>query len=383
MLKLWMQRALLLFAGFLASLFLAEIALRIWTPASLEYKSVRQSDPVLHHKFNPSSHCVYRTAEFDVEVRVNSMGLRDREYEPSEIDSAYRIVVLGDSFTEGIGVPMESTCAKRLETGLNALHPERRCVVFNFGIAGYSPILEYLQLKQKGISLHPHLVILSYDMTDVQEDFLYGEDAEFTAEGIPVKVHPSLPDFGRKSCFPRGVLKTYLQENLFTYSLFATFIAQTRPPLPFERGNIRSSRFVHTVDSVEGPWHEHFARSQSYVKLISDLCSREGAQFLLVVFPRGHQVNSREWIEGRKAWGLDSAVISSAIFKSLAMFAGREGIQYLDMTQTFRDRSHGDLYFPVDGHWTAAGHKVAADTLLSFLIGSSWLKKPWPAAVLK
>ena len=363
----WIQRILLVLFGLIFSLLLSEVCLRIWTPSSLLYKQVRQSDPILHHSFKPSAWYIERKEEFEVEVRTNSLGLRDREY-GQEIAGAFRIIVLGDSFTEGVGVDLDSTYPKQLEDALNVLSGNHKFVVFNFGIAGYSPILEYLILEQKGMALHPDLVILSYDMTDVQEDVLYAEDAVFDSTGAPIRVNPSLPDFGQATRFPRGAFKTFLQENLFTYPLVVNAFERTNTPSLLERGNIHASRFTHTIDSTAEPWKQYFDQSESYVKLIHHLCSRNNIRFLLSVFPRGHQVNALEWVEGRKYWGLDSTVVNSAIFSSLAHFAQMEGMHYLDMTLAFRSRSHGELYYPVDGHWTAAGHRVAADTLLRFLL---------------
>src|SRR5260370_25208553 len=50
-----------------------------------------------------------------VTVATNSRGLRDREFEGARTEGVVRIVMLGDSLTEGWAVPVEDTFAKRVE----------------------------------------------------------------------------------------------------------------------------------------------------------------------------------------------------------------------------------------------------------------------------
>jgi hypothetical protein len=369
--KAIMKRLGLLLSGLVASILIAEVALRIWSPEFISYKAVRQSDPVFHHALRPNASYIHRTPEFAVEVKTNSMGLRDNEYVKAS-GREFRIIVLGDSFTEGLGVPLDSCFVKRLERRLNAeCDHETRFAVFNFGVKGYSPIIEYLYLKDKGLALNPQLVILCYDMTDVQEDFLYGEDAEFDSTGAPIRVNPTMPDFGLPNWFPRGRFQTFYQEYSYIYAALQPLIQRMKPKPLYELGNIYAGRYMHTVDSTSERWETYFRKTQSYVGLIARMCRSGNIPFVLATYPCGHQVSSREWTSGRKFWGLESKVYNSAIFGSMLKFATHDTIPYLDMTATFRRRSNGWLYYPEDGHWTPAGHAVAADTLIQFLLSNN------------
>jgi hypothetical protein len=358
----------LVVVGFVGAVALAEVGLRVWTPDILAYKAVRRADDLLHHSLIPSSRYIARNPDFSVEVRTNSMGFRDREH-IQDPPRAFKIVVLGDSFVEGHGVPAESCFVSRLETKLKTEESIRGSVVvvFNFGIAGYSPLLEYLLLKHRGLPLKPDLVILCYDMSDVQEDVLYARDAEFDSSGAPLKVNPSWPSFGTVATLPRGMFKTYLQEYSYVYSVLAAFVNSVKPATTVKAGDIDASRYAHTVDSVAGSWQVFFDQSQLYVRMIHELCMSRGITFVLATHPRGHQVNRYEWADGRKYSGLDSSTPNSAIFRSLQVFAKGQSMPFLDMTLAFRAHSKGDLFFPYDGHWTSSGHAVAADTLYDFL----------------
>lgn len=365
--KIWLLTACLFLLSVTAALLLAEVLLRSHPPDLIAYRNVRVPDPILHHKLNPSSSHIHRDAEYTVEVRTNSLGMRDREYVPSP-GPEVRILVLGDSFTEGYGVPVESCFVKVLERKLNEQgDAPTRVKVFNAGVAGYSPLLEYLYLKRKGLSLLPHLVVLCYDMNDVQEDAIYSENATFDSTGIPLTVSPALVPSGRMGFFPSGRVKTFLNLYSYVYITLRTFVGTVVDLPGFDPNNVRGNHFLHTLDSTGHRWDEDFERSERYVELAFNLCRARGIPFLLVVYPRGNQVSPLEWSEGRKHWNLESTQYNSVIFRSLRSFADRKRIPYLDMTGAFRRASAGDLYFSLDDHWTVKGHKVAADTLYQFI----------------
>jgi hypothetical protein len=355
-------------SGFCIALIFIEVALRIWTPESLAYKSVRSSDPVRHHKLEPSRQYIVRTKEFTTRFATNSLGLRDNEWNRDA--KSKRVIVLGDSFVEGVGVEVGDGVVQQLEVRLNnQSRNSARYEVFNFGIAGYSPILEYLYLKETGIALKPDLVILCYDMTDVQEDYGYAEDAEFDSDGVPIRVHPSWPSFGGTTRFPRSQFKTFIQENSYFYTLISDVLRNTSERrVEAREGDIHSGRYAHTLDSTAEKWKKYFEVSKFYVKLIAELCRTNNTIFVLSVHPRGHQVSENEWRIGRTHEGIGDGVYESAIFSSLEHFARKFGIPFLNMTKAFKGKSRGDLYYQLDGHWTARGNSVAADTLFEFLI---------------
>lgn len=363
----WLVNGSLLGGSCLFCLLAAEIALRLFTPEAISYRNVRVSDPVLHHRLRPSAKYTLRGPDFREEVKTNSLGMRDYEYaEPSGPET--RILVLGDSYTEGYGVPAESCFVKILERKFNQeSHAGVRTRVFNGGIAGYSPLLEFLYLKEVGLRLHPDLVVMCYDMTDVQEDAIYSESATFDSTGTPVRVSPSTPSFGRAGILPEGRLKTLLTEYSYVYLTLKTYLSGTVAGGALDANDFRVNRYLHTVDSTGNRWEPLFERSQSYIALTDSLCRANRIAFLLSVHPTGHQVNSLEWAEGRKYWGLEARTYNSVIFRSLKSFAQRKGIPFVDMTDTFRRKSTGDLYFPNDGHWTPKGHRVVADTLYQFI----------------
>ena len=74
---------------------------------------------------------------------------------------------------------------------------------------------------------------------------------------------------------------------------------------------------------------------------------------------------------------IDDRVVRDTVFQDrLAQFARKEKIAYVDLLPAMRKRISSRLYYEQDGHWTAAGHDIAARTIaerLSELMpGANW-----------
>jgi len=102
-----------------------------------------------------------------VDVRVNSVGMRDDEPLPGDDPERVRIVVLGDSTTFGFGVANGETYSDVLETYLN--ERARTGLVYevlNMGVVGYSTLNEAVVLEEKALLYDPDLVIVGYNLND-------------------------------------------------------------------------------------------------------------------------------------------------------------------------------------------------------------------------
>ena len=134
-----------------------EVALRIWGPDVLamgnQYVFYR-FDPVLGWSNLPGASGQFSRLEFSYPVHINSVGMWDREVAAKRSDE-FRVAVLGDSFTWGIGVPY---CQRYTEV-VEAINPKINAL--NFGVAGYSPIQYLLELDQV-LAFKPDYVVLAF-----------------------------------------------------------------------------------------------------------------------------------------------------------------------------------------------------------------------------
>lgn len=116
-----------------------------------------QYDPELFYRLSPGE-CSFRNREFDVINRVNSMGLRDDE----QSLVAPSIIMLGDSYTMGWGIPQEETFPDLLEEQLDMR-------VLNAGISSFGTAREVKLLRELNRTNLRYLII-QYHPNDFEEN---------------------------------------------------------------------------------------------------------------------------------------------------------------------------------------------------------------------
>jgi hypothetical protein len=153
-----MRRKLaLLVVGLGAAFGIAEVGWRIgeafgWV-GSVVPRAVGQFDPYLGWSLKRGAIAVSKRTGSAVEYRINSKGLRDDEHAYEKPGGIFRIVLVGDSNTFGVGVPIEQHFSTLLERSFRA--PE----VINLGVSGYGVDQAFLRLQIEGFKYAPDLVI--------------------------------------------------------------------------------------------------------------------------------------------------------------------------------------------------------------------------------
>jgi lysophospholipase L1-like esterase len=100
--------------------------------------------------------------------QINAQGCRGSEWD--DLDSCdYRILVVGDSFTEGILVSEDQTFCLLLERKLREAS-DRPVLVANAGVIGYSTEQELYTIEELAPQLRPQLVVLCFYANDVHSD---------------------------------------------------------------------------------------------------------------------------------------------------------------------------------------------------------------------
>jgi hypothetical protein len=98
-------------------------------------------------------------------VRRNSLGFRDDEPAPGDIEGLYRIAFIGDSFAFGQGIPESLRMSDLVESRLRS--KGGRIEVRNFGDPGINTADEVRVLQQVLSKYHPHFVLLQWYVNDV------------------------------------------------------------------------------------------------------------------------------------------------------------------------------------------------------------------------
>src|SRR5439155_23291995 len=316
-------RLLAVAVGLLIALVIAEIALRFRRPG--EHRSLT-ADAVLHHRLKPN----LRTRVAGTEFNTNALGLRDREIVRPKPPSVFRVLLQGDSFTEGGGLPVEMTVAKRVEAALNGHGCRTTVEVVNAGVASYSPILEYLQLKHVSLALQPDLVVLNFDMTDVHDDWVRTAVARLDADGLPVAVPGDrrleaallIPLVWKPAVFrfldpiERGMNRLVAYQELRRSGIGQNLLGPLR--LTPERaailgleGDPQYDLEAITRDQDSPKLRAAWRLTERYIAATNRMARGHGAAFALVVYPHAQQVAADASPEGRRRHALGPGLFGS------------------------------------------------------------------------
>lgn len=133
-------------------------------------EAVIQLHPYTGFGHLPNNHVTCRQEGYSRSV-FNSLGARDWEPIKPKTKGVTRIVMMGDSVTEAIGVPSNLAFGKLLQTILNKKAKREKFEVLNFGSGGYGTLQEYYHYLVKIRAQKPDVVVLGFHQGDVDDNF--------------------------------------------------------------------------------------------------------------------------------------------------------------------------------------------------------------------
>jgi hypothetical protein len=156
----WLAPLSLILGGTGVAVLILEVVLRL---ADISYPYFYIPDPYTGHAHKPHAEGWWKK-EGLAYIRINSAGFRDREHAKEKAPGAFRIVILGDSYSEALQVPIEQTYWALLEQDLQRCQPlaGRPIEVLNLGVSGYGTAQELLMLRHRGWDYSPDLVLLAF-----------------------------------------------------------------------------------------------------------------------------------------------------------------------------------------------------------------------------
>jgi hypothetical protein len=131
------------------------------------------ADPLIGHEHRPGTHSFLMGAE----ITINSQGLRDREIPLARTPGTDRIMMLGDSFILGWGVPFDDIIAKRMERRFAA--EGKKVEVISAGVGNYNTTMEAEYYLTRGFKFHPDVLVLNYVVNDAEPIPSYKDNGFF------------------------------------------------------------------------------------------------------------------------------------------------------------------------------------------------------------
>jgi len=161
----------LLFGSLILALLCTEITFRIWDHYDPIFRPEYLKDSIKFVREEERVYSPYQPGSTGMThgnpVRINNLGFRGRDVSLQKPPGTFRILVLGDSFTMGVGIAEEETFPLVLEGQLKKRYPDRDIEVVNLGISGVGTIGEANLLSRIGPLLDPDLVLVGFVQNDL------------------------------------------------------------------------------------------------------------------------------------------------------------------------------------------------------------------------
>lgn len=327
-------------------------------------------------------------------VRINQAGMRDRWRPVQKAPGAFRIAVLGDSFAEAVQVPIQQAFWFILENELNGCDPfqGRKVEVLNFGVSGYSTAQELLTLRHHVWAYQPDLVLLAFfHGNDVAENSRALDDDPlrpyFVYRGDELVLDASF----RQSPSYRFRTAWYgrLGFGLLDHSRLLQAIDRASDVLGVWYGQWKAHRKIDAGTPTEPgvdtriyqepqdlAWQVAWRVTEGLIQDMHEEVSARGTDFLVVTLTTGAQVHPdprfREHFQ--RQLGVADLFYPEQRIQELGKRAGFRVINLAPTMQLFATFSgvwlHGfENSRPGVGHWNAAGHHFAANTIAEALCG--------------
>lgn len=298
------------------------------------------------------------TPTYRCDLRLDDRGFRN----PRDLASA-DVVVLGDSFIEGLQVEPSQLMTSRLAGRLNV-------TVANLGRTGYGPQQELGVLRRDGLALRPAVCVWSfYEGNDLQDLAAYPAQRDQACR--------ALRESARKTFYARTFARNALAftirnwlrpESMRPAALFAGRFADGS-------GRTRSVYFscgVHEGAGLPGAPRGESVELAAFGSILAEasaLCGRDGVELIVAFVPAKFRVYGDLCTFAADSPCRNYRVddLPQAVRGVVESVGG--GVRFLDLTPRLRAEAEaGNLvYLADDTHWSAEGHRCAADAVAELL----------------
>ena len=405
--SLWLNLTLLGMAvGFAVGI--AEIALRLLpSEPSTRYRTIRggplfEPDTLLGWRPVANGSWTISSPEYEIGVETNELGLRTGDL-GSLADDECVVLVLGDSFVQGLTVDREAHFASVAQARLSSL-TGRRCRVIPAGVEGYATEQQLLFLATDLAHVPADVVVHFFFFNDVlcnhparncqeeQARLQFPLDADSSGAGSSADSARRKPEQPRDppadslnrqvadgSRWPLVRLRAWLLGNSRVYRLVRNTLREPprgrgRPTAPF-----RSTFFVRPLPDVvsvfraelDAETESAWQRTERLLTAMSDTAEAKGMSFAVFHVPARETIHADQWdtILGFHGWR-PSDWDPDGVRRRLREACDRHRLSCFSPADTLRSivSRGGEPYLFNDPHWSREGHRIVGELLAAQLL---------------
>ncbi len=254
---------------------------------------------------------------------------------------AFRIAIIGDSFTVGVGVQATDRYAAQLERMLNARAGLRPVKVKLFAHAGTSTFQQLRYLKD-ALIWQPDVLVLGICLNDAENTAKSDQLGEWRQATLPPPPGPRLAALLRHSVFLSAVYRGW--------------------------GARAASRgFLRYYQRIYDPDYSGWTRFRASLKKFQSICAGHDVPFLVMILP----LMNDPFEKGRYRFEFAHEAIRGVL--------DGKGMAYLDALDAFRGKDPQRMtVIPVlDPHPSEIAHRIIAEALLDSLLAHKFLPEDY------
>ena len=249
-------------------------------------------------------------------------------------DSTRRIAFLGDGFTEANSVSWNQSFIGLIEM------EKQNLVVRNFGVAGYSPYIYLVQLKNEVKLFKPTDVVVQILENDFYDDRKYSQRANSKRLSEVKSVS--------------GVVsKKKTLVKILRYSYLARLLRKVQKIIMFKFLNpVRDKSEDFLLNEQSSITKTGKEKTYEAILLLKDLSKMINAQIFFFVVPNKKLAMQNQCCE------------SDSLANEFREFSESNNLNFIDLAEVFgKYPEQSKLFFEKDGHFTPLGHSITAKAI--------------------
>jgi hypothetical protein len=332
-----------------------------------DFNSFRMKHPYYHHGLMPNISQYTSWGKHIYKIHTNSLGFRDSAVREIELSGdGKRILIVGDSHSEGVGVEYNKTFPGILQQKSEETNTE----ILNAAAVSYSPKIYYLKTEY----------LLNYHGLEIDEVWIFIDISDLQNEIAYESFYPELP--GAFFTFKERFLDL-LERYSFTYYSIHSRIERKRLNAFINRMQLFHPQQIDNLQKHTAEIYEDFFRNfddddllrspefhgvgewyyneetreladkgldlgQHYMEKLDSLCDVKNIRMKLSVHPWHAQIYKKE--------------TSDYYVSEWKNFCMQHDIEFINLFPLFVNVGNPfstieKYYIPGDNHWNEEGHK--------------------------
>lgn len=306
-------------------------------------ENMRLPDNYTGNKFKPDYKIFINSPEYQHLEYTTSLIFDDVGFVDDGINGSAYGVVVGDSFTEGIGVGLTDKWVEILEknTGKDFV---------NMGFGAFSTTQATKVFDKWGTALHPKVVIYQFNPTDLVEDIQFKEWLDAGHPGYYREF-----DLRKK---PFLELRKFISNNFISYRMLSIFLKTNKDQFVYADNNIKVM-LRRDADFSTNDYKKGFEISKNSILSMKRTAEKSGTKLIIILIPLREQLY----------YGLESSERDKVFWPNQAIMklCKENSIECYDTTQDFDIYKNSQIYFTYDGHFNKFGYGLLANFTQKFL----------------